>query len=220
MNISVFFNGKAYFGGFPSQKDVELLENLGVKTFVDLTYGHEKGITKYYTKYEYINYPIRDRSVPNNLWSFAVLILKIEQIFKNNPDNHKIYIHCKGGHGRSGILVACLLCHIDKIDPIRSIEKTTVYHNKRPIMKEKWKKLGSPQTYKQKQFVINFFKPIYQQPLNSYYPENFLYTIKTYPLLCKYLFNSGLRPIMDFNGFQYKNLTNIRNQLYINMMRG
>ena len=26
-------------------------------------------------------------------------------------NNEKIYIHCKGGHGRAGLVVSCILCY-------------------------------------------------------------------------------------------------------------
>ena len=69
-------------------------------------------------------------------------------------NNHKIYIHCKGGHGRSGILVACILSKYYNITTEKSIELTTKFHNERKGMREKWKKIGSPQTYRQKNLFI------------------------------------------------------------------
>lgn len=149
------------FGSYPNQSSVNEYENLGVRYFIDLTESGEKNIVRYNTKYTYINYPIQDRHVPSCWKSFSELIIKITNIIKNLEKYEKIYIHCKGGHGRSGILVACLLCYLYKITPAEAIAKTTIYHNKRKIMKEKWRKMGSPQTRKQKKFVTKFFEPLY-----------------------------------------------------------
>ena len=66
--------------------------------------------------------------------------------------DEKIYIHCKGGHGRVGIAVASLLCYIKNISVEESLKLTNECHKKREIMKEKWRNIGSPQTYNQKKF--------------------------------------------------------------------
>jgi len=72
-----------------------------------------------------------------------------------------MYIHCKGGHGRAGLVVATLLSYIYNISPEESLRLTSSYHSTREIMKDKWRKLGSPQTAQQKNFVYHFCKPIY-----------------------------------------------------------
>jgi len=75
-------------------------------------------------------------------------------------ENDKIYIHCKGGHGRSGVVVAILLCNLFNLTPEEALEHTTKSHNNRIIMRDKWRQIGSPQTYHQKHFVRTFCKPI------------------------------------------------------------
>jgi len=71
-------------------------------------------------------------------------------------NNEKIYIHCRGGHGRAGLVVACILSSICKISAIEAIKQTNEFHNNRKIMKIRWRKLGSPQTKKQKDFISEF----------------------------------------------------------------
>ena len=158
---SYFLKDKAIFGSYPTQETVYDLEKKGVKYFINLTYPEEKLIKEYETNNNIINFPIKDRKVPNDIISFSKLIVNISNIIKDLKENELIYIHCKGGHGRSGILVACLLCYIFKISPLESIELTTKYHNNRSNMKEKWREIGSPQTFFQKNFVCKTFKPIY-----------------------------------------------------------
>jgi len=158
---SEFIKNKAFFGPYPSHEYVKEYEENGVKFFIDLTFSDEKNIVPYITNYTYINYPIPDRRIPTNWKKFSNLIVRIGNILKSLNLNEKIYIHCKGGHGRCGILVACMLCYLYNISPSEAIDKTTIYHNTRKNMKEKWKKIGSPQTRSQKHFVSKFFEPLF-----------------------------------------------------------
>jgi protein-tyrosine phosphatase len=158
---SYFIKEKALFGGYPSQENVDFFESINVKYFVDLTSTGEKHIIPYKTNYEYLNYPILDGCSPKDWDNFAQFIYTLSKIIANLGIDEKIYIHCKGGHGRAGVVVACLLCHIYKLKPFHALVKTKKYHNNRVEMREKWRRLGSPQTKSQKNFVYNFFNPLY-----------------------------------------------------------
>jgi len=158
---SYFIKDKALFGSFPTQESIKELENNGVRFFIDLTYKNERGIIPYKTIYKYISYPIYDQQIPSNNLEFAIFIVKICDIIKKLKDNEKIYIHCKGGHGRSGLVVAIILSKIFDISGKLALEYTKKAHNMRKIMKDKWRQIGSPQTFLQKSFVINFTKTIY-----------------------------------------------------------
>jgi ribA/ribD-fused uncharacterized protein len=159
---SYFIKDRAIFGSFPTQKAVDELENKGVKFFVNLTYNYEKKITPYVTKHNYITFPISDRRVPQDWKEFARFLIRISDIIlKQLKNGELLYIHCKGGHGRSGVVVASLLCYIFRMTPEQALEHTTKYHSKRSVMREKWRKLGSPQTIQQKNFVHKFFDPLH-----------------------------------------------------------
>lgn len=160
-NCSYFIKDKAIFGSFPTQESVYELENEGVRYFVDLTDNEkEKRITSYITKYTYINFPIKDNYIPTDWIAFAVFILRITKIVRELRSKERLYIHCKGGHGRSGVVVASLLCTIFNLHPLEALEYTTKCHSNRSIMRDKWRKIGSPQTYLQKKFVQKFFEPL------------------------------------------------------------
>lgn len=158
---SYFIKDKALFGSFPTQDAVLELENEGVRYFINLTYPDEKNITPYTTNYKCLSFPIKDRHYPENKREFAKFILQLSQIILSLKKNEKIYIHCKGGHGRSGIVVAVILCQLFEFTPEQALDHTTNSHNNRLIMRDKWRKIGSPQTYNQKNFVENFCKPLY-----------------------------------------------------------
>lgn len=170
---SEFVKNKAYFGGYPTQDNVFTYEDLGFRYFVDLTCKGEKRITPYTTKHNYIHYPISDHRVPSEWMSFAKLIIRLSGIIRSLQCGEKMYIHCKGGHGRSGVVVACILCYLYKITPSEAITKTTKYHNRRKGMREKWLKIGSPQTRSQKHFVTKFFEPLYIYNNTSYFSTEF-----------------------------------------------
>jgi len=157
---SYFFLEKCMFGGFPTQSQVDELTSMGVNMFIDLT---TPGEVELYTLPEnsmYVNYPIQDRYVPSDIPLFAALILRTYDFIQN--ENSKVYIHCKGGHGRSGILVACLLYLLNPgITTAEAIELTTKAHSKRLVMREKWRRMGSPQTFFQKKFVHKMFTNLF-----------------------------------------------------------
>jgi predicted NAD-dependent protein-ADP-ribosyltransferase YbiA (DUF1768 family) len=165
---SYFIENKALFGGYPTQTEVEEYEDNGVRYFINLTEEGEKGIEPYTTKYVYIHYPIKDRKVPIDWISFSEFIIRISEIIKT-LNGEKVFLSCKGGHGRSGIVVACLLCYIYEIEPNESIEKTSNYHNMRKNMRDKWRKIGSPQTMYQKKFIAKFFNPLHIYSNNNNY---------------------------------------------------
>ena len=158
---SYFIQEKALFGSFPCQNDVDELEKNGVIYFIDLTHDNEDKITPYTTIHNYVKYPIADRKIPIDRKSFAKFIIRISSIINKLENTEKIYIHCKGGHGRSGVVVACLLCYMFNMNTEDALKHTQRSHSKRRIMKEKWRTLGSPQTISQKTFVSKFFEPLY-----------------------------------------------------------
>jgi protein-tyrosine phosphatase len=175
---SYFIKDKALFGAYPSDKEIEEYENIGVKYFVDLTAPEDESrVQKYVTRYTYIKYSIKDRRIPVDWQSFALFIIKLSDIIINLKDDDKVFIHCIGGHGRSGIVVASLFCNMYDMSPSNSISLTTKCHRKRKILKEKWRILGSPQTRSQKHFITKFFEPLYvsrsNTKLNNYFSTEF-----------------------------------------------
>lgn len=155
---SYFIKNKALFGSYPQQNQVDDLIKKGVVYFIDLTMPGEVFPTYNTNNKKYLNYPILDRKAPVDNFSFASLILELKNIIENLKNNEKIYIHCRGGHGRAGIVVACLLYMFhENISTMDSILLTTKYHNDRKVMREKWRQIGSPQTKLQKAFIHKFF---------------------------------------------------------------
>jgi predicted NAD-dependent protein-ADP-ribosyltransferase YbiA (DUF1768 family) len=171
---SYFIKDKALFGSYPEQHEVDELELNGVRYFVNLTQSFESKIIPYKTKYNYISFPITDRRIPSNWNEYSKFIIFISNIITSLQGTNKLFLHCKGGHGRSGIVVACILCYILKINPIKALEKTQKYHSRRITMKDKWRHIGSPQTKYQKDFVCRFNEPlIFFRTFSNKYTDGF-----------------------------------------------
>jgi protein-tyrosine phosphatase len=153
---SYFFKDKCLFGPYPTNKQVRELEELGVKYFIDLTMTSEK-LEKYICNVNYISYPIRDNNIPNNPAEYLKFIDYVKCIIEELEYDEKVYIHCKGGHGRSGLVVSSLLCVLEGIKSRDSIKKTTMYHRQRPTLKEKWLNRYCPNTRIQRHFLSYLF---------------------------------------------------------------
>jgi len=161
-NSSYFIENRALFGCYPKQSDVDELQREGVRYFVNLTCPGERKVTPYTlpTSCTQLLFPIRDRSVPRDWKVFSSFICTLSDIIVNLPRDWKVYVHCRGGHGRAGMVVAILLCHILKLEPIESLRQTSVFHANRPNIKPKWKAIGSPNEYRQRAFVYRYFEPL------------------------------------------------------------
>jgi predicted NAD-dependent protein-ADP-ribosyltransferase YbiA (DUF1768 family) len=206
---SYFIPNKALFGSMPDQNRAEILENLGVVYFIDLTSPKDVRISHYITKYTKIKFPIQDRKIPRDLVSFSKFIYMVYQLIKSLKDKEKIYIHCKGGHGRSGVAVACLLCLYLKIPPEYALDLTRYYHQQRKEMREKWRKIGSPQTFLQKDVVLKLFHPVYfNSKINTYLSNSFKCEI--------HLENVGVFPNVEA---AYQAMKNPKNTEYIEQLK-
>jgi hypothetical protein len=168
---SFFIDRKAMFGSYPSQSTVDMLENNGVRFFVNLTHENENKIIPYSTKYNYISFPIPDGGVPLNREEFVVFIYRLCNIVRNLEGDDSIYIHCKGGHGRSGVVVACMATKIFGLSPSEALTYTTNCHHNRETMRDKWRQIGSPQTTPQKKFVLTMCGGIVITPTNMLHPD-------------------------------------------------
>jgi len=175
-NASYFFNDKALFGSFPKQDDVTQLEEYGVRFFVDLTFPDEKKIRKYSTKYKYISYPIKDRKAPFHIKGFVIFLKRILHII-HQLTTEKLYIHCRAGHSRSSLIVACLLCILKGIDVDNAISLTRHYHNQRKNLKEKWKSIAHLSN-SQLKFIYKIFDNVFF--FRAYKQTNITYGFSNY----------------------------------------
>jgi len=150
---------QVFFGGYPSLSNMVFLANENVVHMIDLTTPHEKERLPIYDAKEhgmmYANFPIPDNFIPSDLERFnEFMVWLCYQVDRLKPEE-RIYVHCKGGHGRSGMVMACLLCMMANKSPEESIHETTSAHRERPLLSPKWKTRMCPSNHIQRLFVHN-----------------------------------------------------------------
>lgn len=151
---SFFLEQQGLFGRYPTQDEVADLERLGVTLFVDLTAFNE-GLPGYKCSMgvEKLHYYINDCQTPTDPKSFRHLVYCLVDQLRAG---RRIYIHCRGGHGRSGLVVACILKIYHQWDSEVALLQTNEYHNARVKMSLKWRQIGAPSTRSQKEYVCHF----------------------------------------------------------------
>ncbi len=146
---------------YPAETTVIELESQGYTIFIDLTTENEvkeKGLIEYKQflspRSRYYSFPINDQHVPDHSSLFCEFI---RDVVNEMLEDDKVYIHCRGGHGRAGIASAVFLIVKSeyKIFPQSALTIIHCAHQERPKMKSRWRKMGSPQGNKQKNFVLN-----------------------------------------------------------------
>ena len=114
-SYEVLGNGIIYAGEYPGDKNgefakhkIEQMYHFGIRHFIDLT---EEGELRPYNHLlpndtTYTRFPIVDCGAPKNIESVQRLLLRIEELKKMEG---YVYVHCWGGVGRTGTIVACYL---------------------------------------------------------------------------------------------------------------
>ena len=114
-SYEVHGNGIIYAGEYPGDKNVEFAKHkieqmyhFGIRHFIDLT---EEGELRPYNHLlpndtTYTRFPVVDCGAPKNIESVRRLLLRIEELKKMEG---YVYVHCRGGVGRTGTIVACYL---------------------------------------------------------------------------------------------------------------
>lgn len=160
MDTLSIVNERYAFGKYPYPPEIEVkeLESLGYNIFLDLTTAEEDLIE--YREYLsdttlYFSLPITDRKTPKSKCNVKTLVDRIVDKLK---DGDKVFIHCRGGHGRSGMMAAIFLMVDPQYDfsPSDALLAVQDAHSQRKVIKPKFRRLGSPQTKRQKQFVLDF----------------------------------------------------------------
>ena len=158
-------DGRLWFGKYPTPEELETIKKNKFTHIVNLCTSEEITWTPYLppSSLHYIAYPFEDgqkqRPQTENgdisQWtSFPPFIKSLVKIL--GMKQNKVYIHCKGGHGRSPTVCAIIYGLIKKVDALKAMKIIRAAHQERKVMDPKWRKLGAPQRAKQKKIVCNF----------------------------------------------------------------
>lgn len=198
------------FGGYPSESDLVLLRNRNVTTILDLTVEHVPVPEEYYAYrnrwFRCLRYPIIDHQVPSGTLSFCSLIVGLASSLLSHPQEN-IYIHCRGGHGRSVLVSAILLHYLFRRSFKEIIEWISWCHNLRPSSKIKWKQGLYPQNAQQRHFLRSMCQPIY-------YPIRQSSDLEAKRLL-SFVKYSQLRPIYSTSSEDCKALCSLRSKYFL-----
>eukprot|EP01124_Arcella_intermedia_P018556 TRINITY_DN2555_c0_g1_i2.p1 TRINITY_DN2555_c0_g1~~TRINITY_DN2555_c0_g1_i2.p1 ORF type:complete len:241 (-),score=59.51 TRINITY_DN2555_c0_g1_i2:17-739(-) len=164
--------GRLLMGAYPKRKaDLLTLLQAGVTTFINLIHGQElermekygsyfelakKELTDNKTSYttklnqlKYVHIPIYDKQVaPDNVVSDLVT-----DIQKRLKSGEVVYIHCKGGHGRTGTVVAVFLGKTFGLDAWTALDLSQKIHDYRIDAKKQPGRFQCPETHDQKSQV-------------------------------------------------------------------
>ncbi len=150
------------------------LNQLGINTFICLqeeinpnlklqphyqiafpNYLHYFEIPEIKNQNEYLHFPLVDQTFPSE-GDFQKNIEKILDILISGK---KIFIHCAGGHGRTGIYSAVLIYLLENCSIEEALSRTQVRHDSRKILDKRQKRqVLSPSTKNQFKFVHFFIK--------------------------------------------------------------
>ena len=158
-SYEVHGNGIIYAGEYPGDKNGEFAKNkieqmyhFGIRHFIDLTEEGELRPYKHLLPNDttYTRFPIVDCGAPKNIESVQRLLLRIEELKKMEG---YVYVHCWGGVGRTGTIVACYLSQNWK-EPELNNTLEVLRRNFSEMPKSAYRK--TPETKEQIDFIEQF----------------------------------------------------------------
>ena len=155
---------RVYAGEYPRELDekksivkLKQFERFGITHYIDLT---EEGELRPYAQMlgsdvRHIRFPIKDVSAPRSIESVKELVARINDILREG-DSHKVYIHCWGGVGRTGVIVGCLLSEQCGFDYEKTMDALTLAYSDCP--KSAYRE--TPETQEQRRFIKKYVEVV------------------------------------------------------------
>ena len=156
---------RVYAGEYPAtanetlgRRDMERFARFGITHFIDLTENCE---LLPYTQWlresqRHIRFAIKDCGVPSENSQVKRLLETITGILKNKEN--KVYIHCRGGIGRTGTIVACYYAmFLREYGPVCDLLQRQYSQCPKSAYRD------TPETLEQKRFIMQFIDYIRKQ---------------------------------------------------------
>ena len=133
--ISNWLSDKLCVGGYPkNQFELNTLLSAGITTFVclnepfekDRSYKYENDLPKD-KNCSFINEPIEDMNITSDVKVRTLCENIVKKIYKGE----KVYIHCKGGHGRTGTIAGIVLYMLYKLSIQQIFDYLQYSHDQR-----------------------------------------------------------------------------------------
>lgn len=141
-----------HFDPKEARKKIDAFREFGITDFIDLTSDsflrpYEEFLPESMRRH---TFPITDQSVPDGFGLMDEIIGLIDTLLR---ENRKVYIHCWGGVGRTGTVVACWLGHHFRTDGEAALR----------LLRQKWETCPkskripySPENALQSRYVIDY----------------------------------------------------------------
>jgi protein-tyrosine phosphatase len=146
------------FSEFETRKRIQELIHAGIRTCIDLTKPGEmepsyrdiflEELSQFGFEGNYYHFPIYDFGVPDH----DQLTRTLDKIDESITDKQPVYVHCRAGIGRTGLIVGCYLARHGKSgeEALKEIKQL------RSSMSSRW--VQSPETDAQAAIVRNWGK--------------------------------------------------------------
>lgn len=141
-----------------AQERVGRIVNCGVTCFLDLTAENELKPYQHFLPelglngkpIEHHRHPIQDNSVPKSKADMRQILERIETAIASS---HVVYVHCWGGAGRTGTVVACWLQKHQGLTAEQALNQITDHFWPFMSLEKQARHNGSPECACQKDFV-------------------------------------------------------------------
>mmetsp|Transcript_4622 Transcript_4622/g.6452 ORF Transcript_4622/g.6452 Transcript_4622/m.6452 type:complete len:202 (+) Transcript_4622:72-677(+) len=139
--------GRVIAGAYPGHQNEtehreviqQIIHKGNVTTFVCLQTEKELGRFRSYKEValtfkedlQFVHFPIADQNIAN----FDAVYHLVEDLKSRLHNGEVLYIHCWGGHGRTGTIIGCLLARLFDLSGDKALELTQKFHSCRKICK-------------------------------------------------------------------------------------
>lgn len=139
-SFSILEGGKVSRSGQPTLAEFKWLKDNGWRGIVNLRISDEYGETGDDAKipgfnelgFNYLHLPIPDGGAPTG--KQAETFLK----FVTDPANQPVEVHCRGGYGRTGTMIALYRYEVDGWPILEAIDESRLYHGGISSAQERW----------------------------------------------------------------------------------